>query len=85
VIAEVEKECRRLMQSVELISVTKNVVDFRREGLKIQKDRRGAGLDLDSDLLTAKAGLAKVESYLFADDKVFLVLTKPSTSGGGPG
>jgi outer membrane protein TolC len=41
-------------------------VEYRREDLKIQNDRRNSGLNLESDLLTAKAAMAKSESDYFA-------------------
>jgi outer membrane protein TolC len=41
-------------------------VDYRREDLKIQNDRRTSGLNLESDLLTAKAAMAKAESDYYA-------------------
>ncbi len=60
------KATRKLRQSEELIKVAEQVVNYRREDLKIQNDRRLSGLSLESDLLTAKAALAKAESDLFS-------------------
>jgi outer membrane protein len=63
---DIAKAYRKLRQSEELINVAGKVVDFRREDLKIQNDRRISGLNLESDLLTAKAAMAKAESDYYA-------------------
>jgi len=63
---EILKAYRKVEQSEELISVAGKVVDYRREDLKIQNDRRTSGLNLESDLLTAKAAMAKAESDYYA-------------------
>ena len=63
---DLAKAIRKLRQSEELIKVAGQVVNFRREDLKIQNDRRLSGLNLESDLLTAEASLAKAESDLFS-------------------
>lgn len=64
--ADVEKAHRKASQAVELISVARKVVDYRREDYRIQTDRFEAGLSLEADYLTAKAALMKAESDLFA-------------------
>jgi outer membrane protein TolC len=63
---DISKVYRRLKQSEELISVAGKVVEYRRADLKIQNDRRGSGLNLESDLLAAKAAMAKAESDFFS-------------------
>ena len=63
---DVEKSRRNLTQSMKLIALSKKVVDFRREDLKIQTDKSYTGLNLESDFLTAKAALAKAESDYYA-------------------
>lgn len=64
---DVAKAYRKLKQSEELINVAAKALDFRREDLKLQSDRRETGLSLESDLLAAKAAFAKAESdYLAA-------------------
>lgn len=63
---DIEKACRKLSQSAKLIAVANKVLVFRREDLKIQTDRRHAGLSLEADLLAVKAALAKAESDVFA-------------------
>jgi len=63
---DIAKAYRRLKQSVELINVAGKAVEFRMEDLKIQNDRRLAGMNLESDLLAARAAMAKAESDLFA-------------------
>jgi outer membrane protein len=63
---EITKSYRKLKLSEELISVAKKVTDYRKEDLRIQNDRRRSGLNLESDLLTAKAAVAKAESDYYA-------------------
>ena len=41
-------------------------MDFRREDLKIQSDKHDAGMNLEADVLLAKAALAKAESDYYA-------------------
>jgi outer membrane protein TolC len=66
VVKDLEKASRKLKQSEELIRVAEKITDYRREDLKIQIDRRNSGLNLESDLLAARAALAKAESDYFA-------------------
>jgi outer membrane protein len=63
---DIAKACRRIRQSEELIKVAAKALEYRREDLKIQGDRRNSGLNLESDLLTAKAAMAKAQSDYFA-------------------
>jgi outer membrane protein TolC len=63
---DIEKAGRKLNQSIELIALAKKVVDFRREDLKIQSDKYDTGLNLEADVLSAKAALAKAESDYYA-------------------
>jgi outer membrane protein TolC len=49
-----------------LIKVAGKVVKYRGEDLKIQNDKRKSGMNLESDLLSAKAAMAKAESDYFA-------------------
>ena len=63
---DIAKAYRKLKQAEELINVAGKVVEYRREDLKIQNDRRNSGLNLESDLLTVKAALAKAESDFYA-------------------
>ena len=63
---EIAKAYRKLKLSEELIGVAKKVMDYRKEDLKVQNDRRKSGLNLESDLLSARAAMAKAESDYFA-------------------
>jgi outer membrane protein TolC len=63
---DIAKALRKLKQSEELIKVAGKVVEYRRADLKIQSDRRNSGLNLEADLLTAKAAMAKSESDYYA-------------------
>jgi outer membrane protein TolC len=63
---DIAKAYRKLRQAEELISVAGKVVDFRRADLKIQNDKRISGLNLEADLLSARASMAKAESDYYA-------------------
>lgn len=63
---DIFKACRKLKQSDELIRVAGQVVKFRGEELRVQVDKSIAGLNLESDLLSAKAAMAKAEADLFS-------------------
>ena len=63
---DIDKAYRKLNQSTQLIHVAEKVVEYRRADLKIQSDRHISGLNLESDLLSAKAAMAKAESDLYA-------------------
>jgi outer membrane protein TolC len=63
---DIAKAYRKLKQSEELIKVAGKVVEYRAEDLKIRKNERIAGLNLESGLLSAKAAMAKAESDYFA-------------------
>ncbi len=63
---DMAKAYRKLIQSEELIKVAGKVVEYRAAALKIQNNERLAGLNLESELLSAKAAMAKAESEYFA-------------------
>ena len=63
---DIAKAYRKLLQSQELIIVAGKVVEYRAEALKIQNNERIAGFNLESELLSAKAAMAKAESDYFA-------------------
>ena len=63
---DIAKAYRRLKQSEELIKVAGKVVEYRQEDLKIQSDRKRSGLNLEADLLIARAAMAKAEADLYA-------------------
>jgi len=63
---EVQKAYRRMRQANELIKLATKVVNYRKANFKIQSDKQISGLNLESDLLTTKADLAKAEADLFA-------------------
>lgn len=63
---EIQKTVRKLRQSAELVTVAEKVVEYRREDLKIQTDKRKAGLNLEQDLLEAQAEMARAEADLLA-------------------
>ncbi len=63
---DIAKTYRKLKQSEDLIKVAEKVVSYRREDLKMQSDKSSSGLNLEADLLTAKAALARAESDYFS-------------------
>lgn len=63
---DIAKAYRRLKQSGELIKVAEKVAEYRKADLKVQADRRTSGLNLEADLLTAKAAMAKAEADVYA-------------------
>ena len=64
--ADMEKTSRKIIQSAELITVAGKVLAFRQEDFQMQTDRHSAGLNLEADVLNAKAALAKAESDMLA-------------------
>lgn len=56
----------RVSQSARLTQVAGRVLAYRQEDLKIQTDRRAAGLNLEADLLAAQAALAKAQADVLA-------------------
>lgn len=65
-IKESQKVERNIRQSVKLIQVAQKVVEYRTKDLEIQENRQNAGVSLESDLLLAKASLAKAQSDLLS-------------------
>jgi outer membrane protein len=63
---DILKAYRKMKHSQELINVTGKVVEYRAEDLKIKTNERLAGLNIESDLLSAKAAMAKAEADLLA-------------------
>jgi outer membrane protein TolC len=63
---DIAKAYRKLKQAEELINVAGKVVDYRKADLKIQSDKRTSGLNLEADLLSARASMAKAESDYYA-------------------
>jgi multidrug efflux pump subunit AcrB/outer membrane protein TolC len=66
VFTDIAKTRRKLIQSAELMNVAASVLAYRLEDLKIQTDRREAGLNLEADLILAKAAVAKAEGDVLA-------------------
>ncbi len=57
---------RRIRQAEELIKVAAKVCDYRSADLRIHTDKRRSGLNLEADLLSARAAMARAEADLFA-------------------
>ncbi|MEP6596613.1 MAG: TolC family protein [Ginsengibacter sp.] len=62
----IDKAYRKISQIRDLIGVAKKAVAFRKEEMKLEEDKRAAGLNLKTDLLNTKALLAKAEADMYA-------------------
>ncbi|MEO6732027.1 MAG: TolC family protein [Ferruginibacter sp.] len=62
----IDKAYRKISQIQDLIGVAKKAVAFRKEEMKLEEDKRAAGLNLKTDLLNTKALLAKAEADMYA-------------------
>jgi|SRR5450432_1251324 len=62
---DIEKVFRQLEQSKELITVTMKVVKYRKEEMKIEEDKRAAGMNVKTDMLNTSSLLAKAESDMY--------------------
>ena len=64
--ADLEKALRKVGQWADMTAVAEKAVAYRRQDMKLQTDRRDAGLSLQSEYLAARAALAKSEADLYA-------------------
>jgi len=64
--ADVEKAVRKIHQAEALISAAEKVLNFRAQELKIQLDKRAAGLNVPADVLSTRSTVAKAEADLYA-------------------
>lgn len=62
----IDKTHRKLAQAAELIGVAQKALDYRKEELKLQTDKKEAGMNLETDILTTKTLIAKAESDLLS-------------------
>jgi outer membrane protein TolC len=63
---DIDKAYRKISQIRELIGVAKKAVAFRKEEMKLEEDKRAAGLNLKTDLVNTRALLAKAEADMYA-------------------
>ncbi|KAA9340381.1 TolC family protein [Larkinella humicola] len=63
---DIEKAYRKINQATALIAVAEKAVNYRTQELKIQNDRKDAGLNTQADILTTKSLLAKAQADLYA-------------------
>ncbi|OQA32682.1 MAG: Outer membrane efflux protein [Candidatus Dependentiae bacterium ADurb.Bin331] len=63
---DINKAYNKIIQSKNLIAVAQKAVSFRKEALKIQLDKKAAGLNTPVDVLNAQSSLAKSEADLYA-------------------
>ncbi|RAK02532.1 outer membrane protein TolC [Larkinella arboricola] len=63
---DIEKAYRKINQATALINVAQRAVQYRTEELKVQNDRKAAGLNLQADILTTQSQLAKAQADLLA-------------------
>ncbi|NBA84672.1 TolC family protein [Emticicia sp. CRIBPO] len=64
--SSIDKTYRKLAHATELISVAQKALDYRKEELKLQNDKKEAGLNIETDILNTKALIAKAESDLLS-------------------
>lgn len=64
--ADVEKAVRKINQAQALINAAQKVLNFRAQELKIQLDKRAAGLNVPADVLSTRSTVAKAEADLYA-------------------
>jgi outer membrane protein len=62
----VEKAYRKIRQAEKLVQVAERAYTYRQQELKVQEDRKFAGLNTEADVLNVKSLLAKSEADLFA-------------------
>jgi outer membrane protein len=62
----VEKAYRKIRQAQALIQVAERAVTYRQQEMKVQEDKKFAGLNTQADVLTTKSLLAKSEADFFA-------------------
>ncbi|WP_126971296.1 TolC family protein [Gynurincola endophyticus] len=62
----IDKAYRKWQQSQALIQVATKAVGYRKEALRIENDKKAAGLNTPIQLLTAESSLAKAEADLYA-------------------
>lgn len=63
---DIAKAKRRINQAIALIAVAQKAVNYRQDELKIQEDKRDAGLNIEADLLNTKSMLAKAQADLLS-------------------
>lgn len=64
--ADLEKAVRKIHQAEALIGAAEKVLKYRNQELKIQLDKRLAGLNVPADVLASRATVAKAEADLYA-------------------
>lgn len=64
--SDIDKAYRKISHAEALVKVAQKAVYYRLEELKIQQDKEESGLNTPSDLLNAKALLAKAQADLLA-------------------
>lgn len=62
----VDKAYRKIRQAESLIQVVERAYTCRKQELKVEEDKKFAGLNTEADVLNTKALLAKSEADLFA-------------------
>jgi len=71
--AKVETAYRKMKQSQELISVAEKTVEYRKQELKVEQDRKDAGLATQIKVLETEAALAKSEADLYGAKQSYKV------------
>lgn len=63
---DISKSKRRINQAIALIAVAQKAVNYRQDELKIQQDKKDAGLNIEADLLNTQSLLAKAQADLLS-------------------
>lgn len=63
---DILKSKRRINQAIALIAVAQKAVNYRQDELKIQQDKKDAGLNIEADLLNTQSLLAKAQADLLS-------------------
>jgi outer membrane protein TolC len=70
---DIEKVYRKLNHTQVLITAAQKTVVYRKEELKIQEDKKAAGLNVQTDLLNAKSLLAKAEADMYSAQLSYMI------------
>lgn len=80
----IQKAYRKWQQAKSLIEVAQKAVGYRKEALKIEEDKKIAGMNTPIQILNAEALLAKAEADLYAaylNERITLVELNKLTNG----
>lgn len=70
---DIEKAYRKINHTEALIIAAQKTVVYRKEELKLQEDKKEAGLNVRTDMLNAKSLLAKAEADTYSAQLSYLI------------